>query len=96
MCTYQTELVEVTGAAKGPAGWFDLREAMVYVDHPVRAQAGHTLNLDFLNRGEGAGARVAVELTLEAGAELVAAIQRALADARAGEVRRSQGHAGSG
>jgi hypothetical protein len=83
MCTYQTELVEVTGAAKGPAGWFDVREAMVYVDHPVRAQAGHTLNLDFLNRGEGPQARVAVELTLEAAAEVAEAIRRALAEAPA-------------
>jgi hypothetical protein len=82
VCTYQTELVQVSGAAKGPAGWFDVSEAMVYFDHPVRAQAGHTLNLDFMNRDEGPAARVAVELTAEAAEALVAAIQRALADAR--------------
>jgi uncharacterized protein DUF6295 len=81
VCTYQTELIEVDGAAKGPAGWFDLREAMVYVDHPVRAQAGHTLNVDFLNRAEGPSARVGVELTRDAAESLVAAIQRALAGA---------------
>jgi hypothetical protein len=81
MCTYRTEMVAVTGAAKGPLGWFDLREAMVYVDHPVRAQAGHTLNLDFLNRDDGPSARVAVELTVEAAAALAEAIQRALAEA---------------
>ncbi|MFN2608769.1 MAG: DUF6295 family protein [Acidimicrobiales bacterium] len=81
MCTYQTEMVEVTGAAKGPAGWFDVREAMVYVDHPVRAQAEHTLNLDFLDRCAGPSARVAVELTTTAAHGLVAAIQRALAAA---------------
>ena len=81
MCTYQTELIEVDGAAKGPAGWFDLREAMIYVDHPVRAQAGHTLNVDFLNRAEGPAARVGVELTRYAAESLVAAIQRALAGA---------------
>lgn len=81
MCTYQTEMIDVDGAAKGPAGWFDVREAMVYFDHPVRAQAGHTLNLDFLNRAEGPAARVGVELTAEAAQALVGAIQRALAGA---------------
>jgi hypothetical protein len=81
VCTYQTELINLDGAAKGPAGWFDLREAMVYVDHPVRAQAGHTLNVDFLNRSEGPAARVGVELTRQAAESLVAAIQRALAGA---------------
>jgi hypothetical protein len=81
VCTYQTELINLDGAAKGPAGWFDLREAMVYVDHPVRAQAGHTLNVDFLNRAEGPAARVGVELTRQAAESLVAAIQRALAGA---------------
>jgi Family of unknown function (DUF6295) len=81
VCTYQTELIQVDGAAKGPAGWFDVRETMVYVDHPVRAQAGHTLNLDFLNRADGPSARVAVELTRQGAEALVAAIQRALAAA---------------
>lgn len=81
MCTYTTELIDVAGAAKGPAGWFELREAMVYLDHPVHAQAEHTLNLDFLDRSGGPSARVAVELTAEAAAALVAAIQRALAGA---------------
>ncbi len=84
MCTYQTEMIAVTGAAKGPAGWFDVREAMVYFDHPVAAQAEHTLNLDFLDRSKGPSARVAVELTAEAAEALVDAIQRALAGAGAG------------
>lgn len=81
MCTYETELIEVTGAAKGPAGWFEVREAMVYFDHPVHARAEHTVNLDFLDRSAGPSARVAVELTPEAALALVAAIQRALAGA---------------
>lgn len=81
MCTYETELIEVTGAAKGPAGWFEVREAMVYFDHPVHAPAEHTVNLDFLDRSAGPSARVAVELTPEAALALVAAIQRALAGA---------------
>jgi hypothetical protein len=35
MCTYLTENVGVTGSGKGAAGWFALREATVYFDHPV-------------------------------------------------------------
>jgi hypothetical protein len=81
MCTYQTELIDVTGAAKGPAGWFEVREAMVYFDHPVHAPAEHTLNLDFLDRAAGPSARVAVELTPAAARALVAAIKRAMAGA---------------
>jgi hypothetical protein len=83
MCTYHTEMIAVTGAGKGTAGWFDLHEAMVYFDHPVAAQAEHTLNVDFLDRSKGASARVAVELTAEAAEALVGAIQRALASADA-------------
>jgi hypothetical protein len=79
MCTYITELIEVTGSGKGRAGWFDLTDASVYVDHPVAAQAEHTLNIDFRNPALGAQARVAVELTAESALALVDAIQAALA-----------------
>ena len=65
MCTYITELIPVTGSGKGRAGWFDLTDASVYVDHPVAAQAEHTLNIDFRNPALGPQARVAVELTAE-------------------------------
>jgi hypothetical protein len=62
MCTYQTEVVPVSGSGKGAGGWFPLTEATVYLDHPVDAPAAHTLNVDFRNPGRGAAARVAVEL----------------------------------
>jgi uncharacterized protein DUF6295 len=84
MCTYLTETVEVDGSGKGPAGWFTLTQAAVYVDHPVHAPFGHTVNIDFANPGQGPAARVAVELTEEAALALVAAIQTALAGAPAG------------
>lgn len=58
MCTYLTEKVDVAGSGKGPAGWFTLSEATVYFDHPVHAPAEHTLNIDFLNPGQGPSARV--------------------------------------
>ena len=79
MCTYITELIQVEGSGKGRAGWFDLTHASVYVDHPVAAQAEHTLNIDFRNPALGPSARVAVELTAESALALVDAIQAALA-----------------
>ena len=91
MCTYTTEHAPITGSAKGKDGWFALSEATVYYDHPVHAQAGHTLNIDFANPGAAPGARVAVELTAESARELMAAIERALgsvpADLLAAETR---------
>jgi hypothetical protein len=83
MCTYTTEKLQVTGSGKGAGGWFPLSAASVYFDHPVHAQAEHTLNIDFLAPERGPGARVAVELTAASARELVAAIQTALAAAPA-------------
>ncbi|HWC34697.1 MAG TPA: DUF6295 family protein [Mycobacteriales bacterium] len=78
MCTYQTELLQVEGSGKGPAGWLRLTDASVYVDHPVHAMAGHTLNIDLRNPAEGPAARVALELHPQAARELAAAILRCL------------------
>ncbi len=79
MCTYATETTAVEGSGKGAAGWFALRTATVYYDHPVHAQAGHTLNIDFADASRGPSARVAVELTAESALALVDAIHAALA-----------------
>jgi Family of unknown function (DUF6295) len=84
MCTYLTEKIEVTGSGKGADGWFGLSEATVYFDHPVHAQAEHTLNIDFLNPGRGPSARVAVELTAESARALSKAIEAALDSAPPG------------
>jgi Family of unknown function (DUF6295) len=84
MCTYLTEKVDLAGSGKGAAGWFPLTEATVYFDHPQHAPAGHTLNIDFRNPGQGPSARVAVELTAESARALAAAIQAALAAAPPG------------
>jgi len=81
MCTYTTEKINVTGSGKAGSGWFPLTTATVYFDHPVHAQAEHTLNIDFLNPERGPGARVAVELTAESARALAAAIHTALAAA---------------
>jgi hypothetical protein len=78
MCTYQTETLHVTGSGKGPAAWLRVTDASVYVDHPVHAMAGHTLNIDLRDPAKGPAARVALELHPEAARELAEAILRSL------------------
>ena len=84
MCTYVTEKIEIDGSGKGPAGWFPVTHATVYVDHPQHAPYEHTVNIDVINPAAGPGARVAVELTEESALALIAAIQAALASAPPG------------
>jgi hypothetical protein len=81
MCTYQTEQVDITGSGKGRDGWMSLATATVYFDHPVHAQAAHTLNIDLANPAAGPSGRIALELTADSARELAAAIERALASA---------------
>ena len=90
MCTYITEKVAVEGSAKGADGWFALTHATAYVDHPVHAPFGHTVNIDFLAPERWPSARVAVELTEEDALALVGAITRALAAAPQGIASRAQ------
>jgi hypothetical protein len=78
MCTYVTERVALDGSGKGRDGWFHLTDASVYLDHPVHADAEHTLNIDFLNPQAGPAARVAVELTPDCARQLAAAIEAVL------------------
>jgi Family of unknown function (DUF6295) len=84
MCTYLTEKIEIQGSGKGAQGYFPLTHAMVYVDHPQHAQFEHTVNIDFLNPGQGPSSRVAVELTEEAALALIDAIKATLASAPPG------------
>lgn len=78
MCTYVTTTVEVSGSAKGPAGWFAATSATVYFDHPVHAPAEHTLNVDVLNHALGPASRVALELDRGAARALALAILETL------------------
>jgi hypothetical protein len=80
MCTYQTVKLDLVGSGKGTAAWIPVTEASVYFDHPVHAQAGHTLNIDLRNPGRGPGARVALELTAASALDLAHAILAALAE----------------
>jgi hypothetical protein len=84
MCTYLTEKIEISGSGKGASGWFALRGATVYFDHPVHAQAEHTLNIDFADPAKGPSARVAVELTAESARALAKAIETTLGAVPAG------------
>ena len=78
MCTYLTEKISISGSGKGASGWFALRGATVYFDHPVHAMADHTLNIDLADPTKGPAARIAVELTAESARQLAAAILAAL------------------
>jgi hypothetical protein len=76
--------VKIDGSGKGTSGWFKLREANVSYDHPFDAPFEHALNIDFVNEAQGPGARVAVELSVEAARTLVETIQAVLARADRG------------
>ena len=84
MCTYLTEEIPVDGSGKGAQGWFAANKAIIYIDHPVHAPYGHTVNIDVLNPQLGASARVALELTEQTALALAEAIQRAIQSAPAG------------
>lgn len=78
MCTMIVEQIKIEGSGKGSAGWFPLGEANISYDHPFDAPMEHALNIDFVNEARGPGARVAVELSVEAAQALVATIQAVL------------------
>ena len=84
MCTMIAQQVKIDGCGKGASGWFTLREADVSYDHPFNAPFEHALNIDFVNEAQGPGARVAVELSVEAARTLVETIQAVLTRAEAG------------
>ncbi len=84
MCTMIAQQVKINGSGKGTAGWFTLKEANVSYDHPFDAPFEHALNIDFVNESQGPGARVAVELSVEAARTLMASIQAVLEKAEAG------------
>jgi hypothetical protein len=84
MCTMIAQQVKIDGSGKGTQGWFKLREANISYDHPFDASLEYALNIDFVNEGQGPGARVAVELSVQAARTLVESIQAVLARADEG------------
>ena len=91
MCTSIVEIVGADGAGKGSDGWFDLTHSVVCYDHPHHAVLEEAITIDFVNAALGPGARVAVELTLEAAKELSGALARAIAAAEIEEGARLRG-----
>src|SRR6516162_11810941 len=82
MCTMIVHQAKIEGGrGKGTSGWFELREANVSYDHPYDMPLEHALNIDFVNEAAGPGARVAVELSVEAARKLVQTIEAVLAQA---------------
>lgn len=84
MCTMIVTQVNIDGSGKGASGWFKLGQANVSYDHPFDAPLEHALNIDFVNEALGPGARVSVELSVEAARTLVQAISAVLERADAG------------
>ncbi len=84
MCTMIAMQVKIEGSGKTASGWFKLAEADVSYDHPFDAPFEHALNIDFVNESQGPGARVAVELSIEAARALVDAINEVLERAEEG------------
>jgi len=81
MCTMIAYQVQIMGRGKSSLEWFELREANVSYDHPYDLPLEHALNIDFVNEALGPGARVAVELSVEAARQLVKTIEAVLAQA---------------
>lgn len=73
--------VKIEGRGKSGRDWFEVREANVSYDHPYDLPLEHALNIDFVNEAMGPGARVAVELSVDAARQLVNTIQAVLAQA---------------
>src|SRR5687767_9478276 len=84
MCTMIAHQAKIEGRGKSGQDWFEVREANVSYDHPYDLPLEHALNIDFVNEAAGPGARVAVELSIEAARALVAAIGAVLERAEAG------------
>jgi hypothetical protein len=81
MCTMIAQQVKIQGRGKSGPDWFEVREANVSYDHPYDLPLEHALNIDFVNEALGPGARVAVELSVDAARQLVRTIEAVLAQA---------------
>ena len=81
MCTSIVEIAAAEGMAKRGDDWFPLTQAVVAYDHARHAPLGDVITLDFMNTHLDAGARAAVELTLDTAKDLRAALDRAISAA---------------
>jgi hypothetical protein len=81
VCVMISRTAPVDGAAKGGAGWFPVTVANVGFDHATGSRFEHALLVDFADPARGPSARIGVELDLESGRALVAALQEVIAAA---------------
>ena len=79
MCTWIIHTAAMAGSGKGANGWFKLRQANVYYDHPYHAPLDHALIIDFVDRTDEVGNRVAIEIDAESARALADSILAALA-----------------
>ena len=70
MCTMISTKHPFSGQAKGRAGWFPIGQLYLGYDHPEREQSEHAVLIDFVKEEEGPNARLAVELSIDAAADL--------------------------
>lgn len=84
MCTMISQQIIINGSGKGSQGWFKIDLGSISYDHPYDIPLEYALNIDFVNRSAGPGARVAVELDVRSARELIEAIQSVLVKAEAG------------
>jgi hypothetical protein len=90
MCTSIVEIVGASGAGKTGDGWIELTHSVVSYDHPHHALLEEAIAIDFVNDALPPGARVAVELTLEAAKALSGALTRAIEQAEIEEAERAR------
>jgi hypothetical protein len=80
VCTYINHRTEISGSGKGAAGWFAIRSAVIGFDHPVNAQLGHAVLIDFQNTDMDGG-RIALELDIRSATALAEQLQKTIAEA---------------
>ena len=85
MCTSIVEIAGAEGAGRSMDGWFSLTHSVVAYDHPQHALLEEAVTIDFVNPTKGAGARAAVELTLDSAKALHAALAKVIESAEAEE-----------
>ena len=78
MCTSIVEIARAQGAGRSKDGWFSLSHSVVAYDHPQHALLEEAVTIDFVNHAQGAGARAAVELTLDSAKALHAALAKVI------------------
>ena len=85
MCTSIVVIAGAEGAGRSMEGWFPLTHSVVAYDHPQHALLEEAVTIDFVNPTRGAGARAAVELTLDSAKALHAALAKVIESAEAEE-----------